>query len=172
MNAIAGTTFRNLMLLPYLGDTTANEAILFSPPFLPPPFIPEPQYPNYTLPSANMSAPTAPSNTSSFQLLLGPTTSFPSYNVSSNSLDGGTPLTACALQSSVQGLIPASSMSEQLVLRDINGWRMQWIVQGLQPSMNYTAYVVQDGTALSGPINLVTKSGNVFLSHIHFSSAH
>lgn len=49
-------------------------------------------------------------------------------------------------------------VSESLWLRDEEGWRTQWIIGALNPLTNYTAYVIQDKTKVSGPIFFVTKS--------------
>ncbi|KAI6001327.1 hypothetical protein EDD15DRAFT_2516474 [Pisolithus albus] len=56
--------------LPLFGDSSANQAILFSPPFA---FetMTNPTYPNYTLPPANSSLPEAPPSPT-FDLVLAP----------------------------------------------------------------------------------------------------
>lgn len=51
------------------------------------------------------------------------------------------------------------SAADGLWLKDEAGWRWQWLISGLQPQTNYTAYVVQNNTKVSQPINFVTKSG-------------
>lgn len=151
-----------LPTIPLFGDTTADQVLLFSPPFLPQP-IQQPTYPNYTLPPANLSVPPHPPQVTNFSLILGPTTSFPAFNVTSKAF-GGLPLTACALRN-VSGLMvgggSAGNVQESLVSRDERGWRTQWIVEGLQRQVNYTAFVVQDGVKVAGPVSFTTKSGMV-----------
>ena len=130
--------------LPFLGDTTSNQALLFSPSFAPAPSE-QPSWPQYTLPSANLSAPVAPSS-SNFTLLISPTSS----NLAA------VPQTGCRLRAT------QSSGNQQgggSWLLDSNGWRQQWLVDGLSPATNYTVFVIENNTTVSGPINIVTKSG-------------
>ncbi|KAF8175761.1 stretch-activated Ca2+-permeable channel component-domain-containing protein [Pholiota molesta] len=140
---------QTLSALPLLGDTTANEALLFSPPFAP--FdVPQPTYPNYTLPAANMSQPPPPATTPNFNLTLFATP-----------IQG--PRTACflATQSGV-GKVAEKS----LWARDPTGFRTQWLLSGLAPSTNYTAFVLQDAS-VSGPIWLATKSAAFSCPLVH-----
>lgn len=136
---------------PFLGDTTSNQALLFSPAFSRPDPI-HPTYPNYTLPPANLSFPTGPSSPANWTLIILPT--------SSSSLNSF-PRTACAL-SGVRArdvLHVGATQSEGLWLKDENGWRWQWIIDGLTPATNYTVFAMQDSKKVSSPINFVTKSG-------------
>ena len=143
--------------LPFFGDSTANEALLFSPPFLPPLPESQPTYPNYTLPEANISLPSAPSqNSPNFTLFLAP-------------LSAGLtalPQTACAVRAGVtnnaQAAQSAKVVAEQPWLRDDLGWRTEWLVGQLTALTNYSVYAIQDGTRLSGPIYFTTKSGATF----------
>ncbi|KAI5119680.1 hypothetical protein M0805_009624 [Coniferiporia weirii] len=150
-----------LTSLPLLGDTTANQALLFSPPFLAPSAATEPSYPNYTLPIASLPVPTPPTQHPNFTLIAGPVNVFPEFDFSTNTFVDGTPVTACAL-GSLSNLTVMSgsfgSVQESLVLRDSDGWRFQWLVDGLQPLTNYTTFVLQDGVKVAGPVNFVTKS--------------
>jgi calcium channel MID1 len=131
-------------VLPFLGDTTNTQALIFSPPISPIESSPS-AYPNYTLPPANLSAPAPPSSPPSFSLVIAPT---------SSSLASGMQ-TACRINStSSAGLV----VSNDLWLRDNRGWRSQWLVDDLTASTNYTAYVIQDQVKLSGPIYFTTKS--------------
>lgn len=147
-----------LETLPYFGDSTANEALLFSPPFFPPAPQPQPTYPNYTLPPANTTLPSfAPppgsSATPNFTLFLAP------LDVGLPSL----PQTACAIRTYVTGDPSAAQsaqvLAEQTWLRDERGWRREWLVGRLAALTNYSVYAIQDGTRLSGPIYFTTKSG-------------
>ena len=130
--------------LPLFGDTTANQALIFSPPL----FMettPQPTYPNYTLPPANSSIPDPPSSPT-FDLVLAP------LSAQLTSL----PQTGCSLiNTSSSGTVKLND----LWLRGSDEWRSQWLVDGLSPSINYTAYVIQDHIKVSGPIYFVTKSG-------------
>src|SRR6267154_3698610 len=82
-----GPFHQHLSIPPFLGDTTSNEALIFSPSFAPAPNN-QPTYPNYTLPPANLSQPNPPSSPN-FTLVLSPT---------SSSLASG-PQTGCRLAS-------------------------------------------------------------------------
>ncbi|KAI0643232.1 stretch-activated Ca2+-permeable channel component-domain-containing protein [Trametes meyenii] len=146
---------------PLLGDTTSNQALVFSPPFDPVP-LSQPTFPNYTLPSANLSQPSPPSTPSNFSLILAPT--------SSNNLTS-LPRTACALRAAARAnranIIPPS-VSQGLWLRDPDGWRWQWLVNGLIPKTNYTVFALWDGQLISSePAYFVTKSAtfNCPLAH-------
>ncbi|KAG1856060.1 stretch-activated cation channel Mid1 [Suillus subalutaceus] len=117
--------------LPFLGDTTNTQALIFSPPISPIESSPS-MYPNYTLPPANLSIPSPPSSPPAFSLVIAPT---------SSGLASGMQ-TACSINStSSSGLV----VSNDLWLRNNYG-------------TNYTAYVIQDQVKLSGPIYFTTKS--------------
>lgn len=145
--------------LPLLGDTTSNQALLFSPPVSSIP-VNEPSYPNYTFPEANLTTPDLPSIFPNFTLFLGQTDALPSFDLSTNSFSDGTSATACSLQN-LQGLSlqNGSAVRETPVLRGSTGWRTQWLVNELQPLTNYTAFVIENGVKVSGPIFFLTKSG-------------
>lgn len=142
--------------LPLLGDTTSNQALLFSPPFSPPE-VSTPTYPNYTLPPANLTFPAAPSSPPNFSMFVAPTTS---------SALASLPRTGCAMQAVQQSgfFYEPSAASEGLWLRDTNGWRWQWFINYLMPETNYTVYAVQNETKVAGPINFRTKTGSSYLS--------
>ncbi|KAH7886736.1 stretch-activated cation channel Mid1 [Phlebopus sp. FC_14] len=139
--------------LPFLGDTTANQVIIFSPPFAPEE-IEQPRYPNYTLPLVSSSAPENPPSPPTFNLVLAPLSAqLPSLLQTSCSL----------LNTSMAG----SLISYDLWKRDTEGWRSQWLVDGLTPSTNYTAYVIQDQLKVSGPVYFVTKSAGFPCPLVH-----
>ncbi|KAI6148887.1 stretch-activated Ca2+-permeable channel component-domain-containing protein [Pisolithus tinctorius] len=140
-----GTVHEILDVLPLFGDSTANQAILFSPPFA---FetTPEPTYPNYSLPLANSSLPDAPPSPT-FDLVIAP------LSAQLTSL----PQTGCSLANvSSTGTVELNNTW----LRGSGDWRSQWFVDGLSPDTNYTAYVIQDEVKVSGPIYFVTKSSS------------
>ncbi|KAI9439066.1 stretch-activated Ca2+-permeable channel component-domain-containing protein [Lactarius indigo] len=149
--------------LPFFGDSTANEVLLFSPPFLPPEPAPQPTFPNYTLPQANTSLPSAPpsQNSPNFTLFLAP------LSVGLSAL----PQTACAIRAGVtsntQAAQSAKVLAEQLWLRDALGWRREWLVGQLTPLTNYSVYAIQDGTRLGGPIYFTTKSVSFSCQLVH-----
>ncbi|KAG6848464.1 hypothetical protein H0H93_016751 [Arthromyces matolae] len=136
--------------LPQLADTTANQALIFSPAFSPVTYY-VPSFPNYTFPPPNLTQPTIPpgSGAPNFTLILSPTSSSPSLT--------SLPQTGCMLSSRNS----SGTVAEQgLWLRDNSGWRMQFLVEALVPSTNYTAYVIQDSTQVGGPIYFATKSAS------------
>lgn len=133
--------------LPVLGDTTSNQALIFSPAFSEIHYD-VPQWPNYTFPPANLSQPPLPSGSPNYTLIISPTSSTPSLT--------SLPQTGCMLlsQKSTRAIL-----NESLWLQDASGWRTQWLLEALAPSTNYTAYVIQNSTQVRGPIFFVTKSG-------------
>lgn len=140
-----GPIHENFPSLPLLGDTTSNQALLFSHVFSIPVDV-KPTYPNYTLPAANLSVPTPP-ETPNFTLIVSPT---------SSSTLTSLPQTACMLTSQRS---TGTIANQSFWLKDQAGWRSQWLLETLTPATNYTAYVLQDRTKVSGPIYFVTKSG-------------
>ncbi|KAJ6630945.1 stretch-activated cation channel Mid1 [Mycena sp. CBHHK59/15] len=129
---------------PLLGDTTATQALLFSPPFSPQ-TLQDPSYPNYTLPVANFPAPEAPSNPTNYTLVVSPTT---------NSLTSMQQTACMLLAQKSSGTIA----NQSLWLRDTSGWRTEWLMTGLTAKTNYTAYVIESSYKVSGPIYFLTKS--------------
>ncbi|KAK0447449.1 stretch-activated Ca2+-permeable channel component-domain-containing protein [Desarmillaria tabescens] len=131
---------------PSLGDTTATQAIIFSPVFLEADSE-VPTYPNYSLPSANLSIPTIPPTSNNFSLIFSETS-------------GSSPLTSklqtgCALRSQNS---TGNIVNQTFWLPNEDGWRTQWIIDDLTPATNYTAYVIIDNTVVSGPMYFLTKS--------------
>jgi calcium channel MID1 len=133
----------------YLGDSTSNEAILFSPALYTS-SPPAPSYPNYTLPSANrtLSAPPSWLAASNFSLAIFPTSSSPISHK---------PLTGCALKAAANGT--GNILNQTLWQRDMETWRNEWLVGGLTPLTNYTVFSIVNGTRVSGPSYFETKSG-------------
>ncbi|KAJ7056654.1 stretch-activated cation channel Mid1 [Mycena amicta] len=130
---------------PLLGDSTATQALLFSPPFSPQ-NQQDPTYPNYTLPAANSSFPAAPSNPTNFTVIVSPT---------SNSLTS-MPQTACMLKTQTSGVVA----NESLWMRDSGRWRTEWLLTGLTAKTNYTVYAIESGYKVAGPIFFTTKSSS------------
>ncbi|KAI6131314.1 stretch-activated Ca2+-permeable channel component-domain-containing protein [Pisolithus thermaeus] len=146
------TVHEILDALPLFGDSSANQAILFSPPFAFETTM-DPTYPNYTLPSANSSLPEAPSSPT-FDLVFAP----------SSAQLTSLPQTGCSLAN----MSSAGSVElNDAWLRGSGEWRSQWFVGGLSPGTNYTAYVIQDQVKVSGPIYFVTKSSSFPCPLVH-----
>ncbi|KAF9649706.1 hypothetical protein BDM02DRAFT_1765631 [Thelephora ganbajun] len=130
------------------GDSTGNQAIFFSPPFESVGFT-RPTYPNYTLPSVQMPfSVSQPSSTPQFALTL----------VETSSISGLLRRSSCALRAtSSKGTVK----NQMNWIRDAaEGWRSKWLVEGLTPGTNYSAFVFQDGTKVSGPLYFTTKSAS------------
>jgi calcium channel MID1 len=142
--------------LPFFGDTTSNQAILFSTAFQTID-IEKPTYPNYTLPAANMSQPDQPTNSPNLTVII----------TSTSSGLANKPQSGCFI-SSQQSL--GTIANESFWARDENGWRRQWLMGGLTPSTNYTAYVLQNTSKVSGPIFFATKSGKSYFSFFFYAS--
>ena len=131
------------------GDSTGNQAILFSPPFENVEFT-QPKFPNYTLPSVQTPfSVSQPSSTPQFALTL----------VETSLASGLLQRSSCALiATSSEGTIK----NQTNWIRggtDAGGWRSKWLVEGLSPGTNYSAFVSRDGTKVSGPLYFTTKSG-------------
>lgn len=150
--------------LPLLGDTTSNQALLFSPPIASGPSYEAPSYPNYTLPTANSSYPAWPLSPLNVTLSIIPTTS---------STLSSLPRTGCALRgSTAEGMLDVGvKESDGPWLKNDDGWRWQWVVNGLAPQTNYTVFAITNTTHVSGPINFVTKSGEFLQVVYKFSAA-
>lgn len=148
--------------LPLFGDSTQNQAIIFSAALpLPLPSIPSPTFPNYTLPPADLAYPPPPDGVQfaglNVTLVMAPTNGSPA----------GASMSACALRR-LQGArevgsegaqVGAGTGEARLIVRGEEGWRVQWLIEGLEPQTNYTAYVIEGGTKVGGPIWFVTKDG-------------
>ncbi|KIY68283.1 hypothetical protein CYLTODRAFT_436665 [Cylindrobasidium torrendii FP15055 ss-10] len=139
-----GPMHRSLALAPLLGDTTNNQAIIFSPSVAKTSYVVS-TYPNYTLPAANTSLPDASVVNETFRLLVTKTANRPTL------------LSGCALRAASENF-EGTVVDERLWHKDLNGWRNQYILDGLSPQTNYSAYVVIDEGKVSGPLSFVTKS--------------
>ncbi|EJD38150.1 hypothetical protein AURDEDRAFT_187821 [Auricularia subglabra TFB-10046 SS5] len=172
--------------LPLVGDTTATQAIIFSPPFTAAP-TPEEQglstrYPNYTLPHINPTPDQlrTPANESlpDFTLVLQRTVQAPSRRelharISAASAAQGACVSRRALRKRQSGEGPkfnsfAASVVANFtaVLRGIDGWRVQWIIEGLEPGSNYTIYILGAGQT-AGPVYFTTKSEGFACQLVH-----
>ncbi|KAG8944618.1 stretch-activated cation channel mid1 [Tulasnella sp. 424] len=139
---------------PTLGDTTATQAIVFSPAFETITNLPVPKWPNYTLPALRPTfQPPAFVVPHSIVILPTPSTlnTFPFYK------------SACALRelpevTQAQEQFNASAVS---IVRDPSfGWQTQFLIpSGLKPNTNYTVWVTQ-GPKISGPVYMYTKSAS------------
>lgn len=129
------------------GDSTGSQAILFSSPFEDVP-ITKPNFPNYTLPSAQAPfSVSQPSSTPQSALIL----------VETGSASGLLLRSSCALRAtSSQGTVTNQT---NWIRNDVEGWRSKWFVEGLSPGTNYSAFISQDDTKVSGPLYFTTKSG-------------
>ena len=157
LTGVSGPLHEILSDYPLFGDSTSNQAIIFSPVLAPPPPLDTPTYPNFTFLSANPSPPT-PSISGSM-----PNTKL----IVSSTVDRPLLRTACFLNSS---RVPATGtiVNSSLWLRDPeDGWRTEWSLSDLNPRTNYTAFVVQDARKVSGPIFFVTKSASFLCTLAH-----
>ena len=132
----------------FFGDSTGSQAILFSPPFDWSVGIYQPFFPNYTLPSAQTPfLASQPSSTPQFALTL----------VETSSASGLLQRSSCALRATNS---TGTVKNQTNWIRDgFEGWRSKWLVEGLTPGTNYSAFVSQDGIKVSGPLYFTTKSG-------------
>jgi calcium channel MID1 len=129
------------------GDSTGNQAIFFSPPFESVATT-QPKFPNYTLPTVQTPfSVSQPSSTPQFALTL----------VETSSASGLLGRSSCALRAtSSKGTVKNQT---SWIRNEVEGWRFKWLVEGLSPGTNYSAFVSRDGTKVSGPLYFTTKSG-------------
>jgi len=141
----------------YLADTTSTQSLLFSPLLLASP-QPQSSYPNYTLPPAVMVPPAIPEfSLSNPDLLIIPTGSSPTGSGLDNSLCAAlnANITTGALGSAN---LVVNATTEWMAIGDEEGYRTYWVIGGLMPSSNYTAYYYEPITrTLSQPIWFTTK---------------
>ncbi|KAI0050150.1 hypothetical protein FA95DRAFT_1487893 [Auriscalpium vulgare] len=153
----SGPLHEHLPEPPLLGDSTSNQALLYSPPFGASPLA-QPTYPNYTLPPAELAFPTPPDGPlPNYTLILAPLTAALTSQ----------PQTACALRSHADAKTAGDVLRQQNWLRDEQGWRTEWLLDGLTPLTNYTAYTIQDGTKVNGPTYFTTKSASFSCQLVH-----
>jgi hypothetical protein len=152
-----------------LGDTTSNQALIFSPPLLPAPQS-QPTYPNYTFPSARLDRPALPEfNLPTLDLIVVPTSSSPTIQ--------GLDQSQCAVQGanvSTGGLaegarnMVVNATTEWSAVGGVEGYRTYWVLGGLLPGTNYTAWYTDGENALSQPIWFRTKQCELpFFSLLH-----
>jgi calcium channel MID1 len=147
----------------YLGDTTPTQSLLFSPLLLPAPQS-QPTYPNYTLPPAQLRIPPLPAfSFPQLDLLVIPTGSSPTQAGLDNSL-------CAALNANVSTgalghrNLAVNATTEWMSVGDEEGYRTYWVIDGLLPSSNYTAWFFEPGTrTLSQPIWFTTKQCKRFV---------
>ena len=129
------------------GDSTGNQATFFSPPFESIATTP-PQFPNYTLPAVQTPfSVSQPSSTPQFALTL----------VETDLASGLLQRSSCALRATSSNGTVKNQTS--WIRNEVEGWRSKWLVEGLSPGTNYSAFVSWDGTKVSGPLYFTTKSG-------------
>ena len=134
---------------PRIGDTTSSIALLFSPSFLSVGDS-QPGYPNYTLPVPDLPTSSPPSTPPDSTLVF-----FPGSNPQQ-----GLFRSACALKQ-FPPIINITTRNSSFVLRDL-GWKVQYLVEGLNPGQSYIAYSIAEtaaGVTLSQPATVITKSG-------------
>lgn len=128
------------------GDSTGTQAILFSSPFESVQ-VTQPGFPNYTLPP--VQAPFSVSQSSStpqFNLTL----------IETSSASGLLTQSSCALRATSSVGTVKSQMN--WIREEAEGWRWKWLVEGLTPGTNYSAFMSQDNRNVSGPLYFTTKS--------------
>jgi calcium channel MID1 len=157
---------------PLYGDATSTSALLFADPISDTgiPFQ-EPSFPRYDLPPPIPSSPTVPDSARSANstLILVPTSSLVAVNGQPTS---GLLKSGCFLQALSSSQLAGVTITPSLVLRNqTEGWRTQFLVEGLQPSTNYTSYTITTtqggGLVLSQPASFKTKSAAFPCTLVH-----
>ena len=129
------------------GDSTGSQAILFSSPFEGIQAT-QPNFPNYTLPPVQTPfSVSQPSSTAQFNLTL----------LETSSASGLLTRSSCALRATTS--VGKVKNQTNWIREQAEGWRSKWLVEGLTPGTNYSVFISQDGTKVSGPLYFTTKSG-------------
>lgn len=160
--------------IPLYGDATGTSALLFSGPIADTaiPFQ-EPASPRYELPGSDLSSPNPPDIAKSVNstLIILPTSSLISAD---GRLTSSLTSSGCFLQTLASLVAPGGAnptVTSSLVLRNqAEGWRTQFLVNGLQPSTNYTIYTLTakgSGASLSAPAYFKTKGTAFSCSLVH-----
>lgn len=156
---------------PYFGDSTATEALLFSPLRLSDPF-PEPLYPNYTLPGAELDLPQWPLNPGgetyegNTTFLFGGRAPHVTFVVLPTSATPSELGNSAAAISAHAASLPASETptissngSVWTTVGGTAGFRDYVLVTNLRPNTNYTVWAVgADGITMSQPAWFTTKA--------------
>ncbi|ORX39834.1 stretch-activated Ca2+-permeable channel component-domain-containing protein [Kockovaella imperatae] len=145
----------------FLGDTTSNAVLLFSPLLISDPRA-QPTYPNYTLPPAQLplAPPSARSPQGNLNLIIVPTASSPT----GDGLDYS--LAAIRRANASTGHIAASenmiidALTQWVNIGDREGYRTMWVVGNLLADTNYTAWAVDDSGVLTRPMWFATKDSS------------
>ena len=157
---------------PLYGDATSTSALLLSDPIsdTATPFQ-EPSYPQYDLPPSIPPIPGAPeiAQSTNSTLIIFPTSSLISTDGQPTS---DLSQSGCFLQSLSSSQTSGVTIASSLVLRNqAEGWRTQFLVEGLQPSTNYTFYTLTTtqggGRNLSDPAYFKTKSTAFSCTLVH-----
>lgn len=129
------------------GDSTGSQAIFFSSPFEGIQ-VTQPNFPNYTLPPVQTPFSVfQPSSTAQFNLTL----------LETSSASGLLTQSSCALRATTS--VGTVKNQTNWIREEAEGWRSKWLVEGLTAGTNYSVFVSQDGTKVSGPLYFTTKSG-------------
>ncbi|WWD01423.1 hypothetical protein V866_008367 [Kwoniella sp. B9012] len=160
--------------LPFLGDTTSTQALMFSSLLYTSESI-EPTYPNYTLPPAQLPLNPFPSDGLSSSSLISGNTSLSNNltlyivptDADSSPTTNGLEYSTCAINLAVNS---TGSLAEKVILRTESdtpewsnvegqqGYRHHWAIGGLSAGTNYTSWIRDDQGVWTGPIWFTTKS--------------
>ena len=153
----------------FLGDTTPNSALLFSPLLMAFP-LPEPSYPNYSLPRAQMvfdAYPGAGSQTnlttlgSRFRPIIVPTGVSPTNDGLDNSLCAALSANTSTGYVADPANMLVNATTQWMSVGGVEGFRTMWVVGGLAPETNYTAWLVDDQGGVTQPMWFSTKEGEL-----------
>lgn len=129
------------------GDSTGTQAIFFSSRFETIE-VTRPGFPNYTLPFAQTPfSVSQPSSSPRFNFTLVETSSDPELLARSS----------CALRAT--NSVGTVKNQTNWARNETEGWRSKWLVEDLKPGTNYSVFVSQDETKVTGPLYFSTKSG-------------
>ena len=155
---------------PLYGDSTGTSAIFFSDPISDTaiPFQ-EPSSPRYDLPGSITTPPSPPDGAKSANstLIIIPTSSLITADGRATSSFTSS---SCFLQALGSGDANPTVTSSLVLRNQEEGWRTQFLVDGLAPSTNYTFYTLTargSGTVLSNPAYFKTKTTDFACTLVH-----
>lgn len=140
-----------------LGDTTATQSLILSP-VIAKRNTPPPTYPDYRIASPYPFNESLPLNGTAMRVVVVPTSDSPAARGLGSSL--------CAVRRAENRTGGLGRRQGRRWQQRPEGWRWAFVVGGLEPLVNYTAWVVEDASAVGGrlwqPIMMRTKEGKTF----------
>jgi hypothetical protein len=151
-----------------LGDTTATQSLILSP-IIAKLNLKQPTYPDYRISSPYPLNDSLPTNVTSMRVIVIPTTESPDAEHESTGSLGNS---QCAVLRAEQRTGSIARNTEEIertegtLQQRPEGWRWAFLTGGLEPLVNYTAWVVEETGGHRGtmwqPVMMRTKEGESY----------